>query len=99
MLANNTRQEFTFLDLFCGDGLRVEINRRQTAEAGALQTEGEAAATTEKIEEGEILPCVVRKHGLFRSRANQLCMVTVSVGTLVPEIKMGRTYLRPFTGT
>ena len=26
-------------------------------------------------------------------------METVFVGTLVPEIKMGRTYLRPITGT
>jgi len=34
----------------------------------------------------------------IRSRANQPCLVTVSVGTLVPE-KMGRTYLRPNTGT
>jgi len=34
-----------------------------------------------------------------RSRANQPCVETVFVGTLVPEIKMGRTYLRPITGT
>ena len=34
-----------------------------------------------------------------RSRANQPCVVTVSVGTVVPETKMGRTYLRPVSGT
>ena len=36
---------------------------------------------------------------LIRSRANQPCVKTVFVGTLVPEIKEGRTYLRPTTGT
>ena len=56
-------------------GVRVEINRRETAETGALQTEGEAAAAAEKIEEGENLPWVVRKHRLNRSRANQPCAV------------------------
>ena len=39
------------------------------------------------------------RHGLKRSRANQPCLVTVSVGTPVPEMKMGRIYLRPKTGT
>lgn len=35
----------------------------------------------------------------IRSRANQPCLMTVSVGFLVPEIKVGRTYLRLTTGT
>ena len=41
-------------------------------------------------------PC---RQSRIRSRANQPCLQTVFVGTLVPEIKMGRTYLRPYTGT
>jgi len=38
------------------------------------------------------------RHGCSLVRESAL-LKTVFVGTLVPEIKMGRTYLRPFTGT
>jgi hypothetical protein len=33
------------------------------------------------------------------ARVFQPCLVTVFVGFLVPEMKMGRTYLRPISGT
>ena len=44
------------------------------------------------------MDCEAMQTGI-RSRANQPCLQTVFVGTLVPEIQMGRTYLRPITGT